>query len=245
MARSTDPRDIISDAWDRERLPSPTPEMMETSRRQRLARIKARNVEIMTLRLAGMSNDKIGERFGLSAQRVAALISTMLAKAHHANADQMRELENARLDRVQAAIWPRVLQGDLKAITTYLRLSQQRAALNGLNAPTRVELAVSVREELEQSFNDLEALVLEVEQLAAPTSGPGSRRAKQRAAIEQRASRDAADYAEQLTERIVRDATAAAAGEAGSVPRDGAVGPYDDDDSYETDEDGAGEEGAA
>lgn len=204
MAGTSDPRDLVEEAL-RRAADAPTaigPEGV----RQRRAQRRARNVEIMTLRLAGMSQEKIAERFGIKQTTVSAILAKMLAQAQQLNADEMRALENARLDRVQAAIWPQVLQGDLKAIGTYLRLSQQRSAINGLNAPTRVELAVSVKQELEQAFTELEALVLEVEQLPDPKSGTGSRKARQREAIESRSARDAARYAEEMAERIAREA---------------------------------------
>ena len=73
---------------------------------------------------------------------------------------QYRTLENLRLDRVQAAIWPKVLAGDTKAIDTFLRISQRRARLNGLDAPLDVSVSVSIRHEMQTALEQLEQVVL-------------------------------------------------------------------------------------
>jgi hypothetical protein len=53
--------------------------------------------------------------------------------------EEYRQLELDRLDAMQEALWPKVLDGDTKAIDTALRLMDRRAKLLGLDAPTRTE----------------------------------------------------------------------------------------------------------
>jgi hypothetical protein len=74
--------------------------------------------------------------------------------------DEMRELENARLDRAQTAIWTKVLNGDLKALDAFLKISQRRARLNGLDAPTKIDLKIGIRAEMEAALSELENVVL-------------------------------------------------------------------------------------
>lgn len=126
-------------------------------------RQSVRRQQAMTFRLAGMSYEQIGERMDLTTNGARALVERALDRAENRNVETMRELENARLDRAQAVIWPQVLRGDLKALDAYLRISDRRAKINGLNAPTRIDLSMSVRTEMEQALGQLESLVLQGE----------------------------------------------------------------------------------
>jgi len=68
----------------------------------------------------------------------------------------MRALENARLDRAQAAIWSNVLAGDYRAVMVFLQISQRRAKLNGLDSPAPVVLSSNVRGDMERALADLQ-----------------------------------------------------------------------------------------
>lgn len=113
--------------------------------------------------LAGLTYEQIGEHLGVSASRASQLVNNTLEQTRNYAADQLRELENARLDRAQAAIWTDVIEGDLKAISTYLRIAERRAKLNGLDAPAKVQMAVSIRQEMESALESLQEVILEAE----------------------------------------------------------------------------------
>lgn len=51
----------------------------------------------------------------------------------------LRSLEVSRLDAAQLAIWDQVEAGDLKAITVFLQISNQRCKLLGLYGTTSTE----------------------------------------------------------------------------------------------------------
>lgn len=124
-------------------------------------RNEARRTEAMNLRLAGFSYEAIAERLGVSESAVHGLIGRTLEKAVNYSVEQLREVENARLDRAQAAIWTKVLNGDEKAIDSFLRISQRRARLNGLDAPQQVNLSVSVKNEMEQALGELRSVMMQ------------------------------------------------------------------------------------
>jgi len=126
----------------------------------RQKRASERRTEAMALRLAGFNFTQIGERLGISREGAQNLLSRTMERVDNKAAEQMRALENARLDRVQAAIWSEVLSGDLKAVNTFLQLSARRARMNGLDAPTAITLSVNVRQEMEQALSALEQTVL-------------------------------------------------------------------------------------
>jgi DNA-directed RNA polymerase specialized sigma24 family protein len=69
----------------------------------RKKRQRARRIEALSLKLAGVSTAQIAERMGIAPDSVRKLIDRTLATAENRAAEEMRELENARLDRAQAA----------------------------------------------------------------------------------------------------------------------------------------------
>lgn len=103
------------------------------------ATASARRNQAVTYRLAGMTYEKIAETLGYYDGGAAR--NVVMRALEHVEAESVRDLrsvENARLDRAQAAIWPRVLQGENSAVGLYLRISERRARLNGLDAPVQV-----------------------------------------------------------------------------------------------------------
>lgn len=122
---------------------------------------RVRRAEAMQLRLAGLSHEAIGERLGVSETAVRAILSRAFDRAEAQGVHQLRAEENARLDRAQMAIWGSVLQGDLKAITVFLAISGHRAKINGLFAPSQVQVSMTIKQELEDALQGLEQLVLQ------------------------------------------------------------------------------------
>lgn len=120
---------------------------------------RARRVEALSMRLAGVPYSKIAEHLNVTEGRVQVLINNLLTEAENRSVNEMRSLENARLDRAQAAIWTKVLEGDIKAIGAFLRISEHRARMNGLNAPQQVDLSVSVRQEMEEALTELQTML--------------------------------------------------------------------------------------
>lgn len=156
---------------------SGNPAVLDDARR---AKQEARRIEAMSLTIAGLSPEQIGERMGISASGVKALVSRTLERATNRNAESLREIENQRLDRAQAAIWTKVLNGDLKAIDTYLRIANRRAKMNGLDAPTNINLSVGIKMEMQQALDELHQVVTgevlyddRVDSYAGPDEGEG------------------------------------------------------------------------
>lgn len=135
------------------------PESESGDRSAREQRNAARRIEAMSLLLAGLSYDQIGERLGITADSAHELIARNLERANNRAVEELRLVENARLDRAQAAIWGQVLQGDLKAVDTFLRISSRRSKLNGLDAPQKIALSANVRVEMEQALTDLRVIL--------------------------------------------------------------------------------------
>src|SRR5699024_12631232 len=90
-----------------------------------------RRVEAMTLRLAGLTYQQIAERMDLSESGAYDLVKRSFRYVETDTVDEMRQLENDRLDRAQAAIWPKGLKGEDAASSTFPALSGQSAGVNG------------------------------------------------------------------------------------------------------------------
>src|SRR5215211_5627031 len=138
---------------------------LEDARRKRQ---RARRVEALSLKLAGISTAQIAERMGIKPDTVRKLINRTLQTAENRAVEEMRELENARLDRAQAAIWSQVLAGDVRAVIAFLQISARRAKLNGLDSRTKIDISSDVHSAMERALADLQQLVLagEIEPLA-------------------------------------------------------------------------------
>jgi hypothetical protein len=91
-----------------------------------------RNRNIMALFIAGLSERDIGRRNNLTGPRVHQIIKAELkSEAQHQQllTDQALAIYTTRLDFLLTACWPKVRQGDLKAIETARRLLEQQARL--------------------------------------------------------------------------------------------------------------------
>lgn len=109
--------------------------------------------------MAGLPYEKIGEELEISASAAWNLVNRTISETRNFAVDQLRLVENARLDRATTAIWNKVLEGDLKAIDSYLKIADRRARMNGLDAPTKVQMSVSVKQEMEQKLAELQQVI--------------------------------------------------------------------------------------
>jgi len=70
--------------------------------------------------------------------------------------EEYRSLELERLDTAQLAIASKVQSGDLGSIDRWLRISERRSALLGLNEPVRLKIEQGLESELTNFLNSLE-----------------------------------------------------------------------------------------
>lgn len=156
-------RELMAVADEDDSTPPPAKgrgKVQSTVSELRQKRDTRQRAEVLSLLLAGLTYDQIAERQGVSRTAVAVMIGRALEAQEATGIETLRAIENARLDRAQAAIWTRVLDGDNKAIDTFLRISGRRARLNGMDAPFQIELSAHVRVEMEQALSELQDIVL-------------------------------------------------------------------------------------
>jgi hypothetical protein len=103
-----------------------------------------RELRVLELRRAGLTWQRIAEEVGYADHTGAySAYKRALKRTLQQPADELRQQELDRIDRLQLAIWQKAMQGDMKAIATIVRLMERRAKLLGLDAPVRIEQEVT------------------------------------------------------------------------------------------------------
>lgn len=93
----------------------------------------ARRVEAVRLRTQGWSFHQIADHLGYAGRgTVYNIIQTAQEQQTAEVVGTMRELELARLDALQSAVWDDAMNGDIKAVQAVLRTIDARIRLLGL-----------------------------------------------------------------------------------------------------------------
>lgn len=95
-----------------------------------------RQAQALQLRKQGMSYDEIAQALGY-ADRSGAYVAvrSALSSILEPAVEELRDVEGEALNVAQEAIWQKVVKGDLSAVNTFLRISERRARLFGLDKP--------------------------------------------------------------------------------------------------------------
>jgi hypothetical protein len=116
---------------------------MPASKAQRTKTAERRS-QAVKLRIAGADWETIARTCGYASRGAACTDVTRAMEAATAeatrNADVLRHLELARLDRLQQAFWPEALKGDADAARTVLACIDRRVKLQRLEPATRHEV---------------------------------------------------------------------------------------------------------
>ena len=104
--------------------------------------------QALALRLQGLTYDQIGEQVGRDPAACYRAVAKHLQHTRAVAAEtaqELREVELARLDRMLAVVGPMAEAGDLQAVDRVLRIQERRAAYLGLDAPKAQLVAVDSR----------------------------------------------------------------------------------------------------
>lgn len=122
---------------------------MPASKAQR-ALTAQRRADAIALKLAGADWAAIARQLGYSGAAAACKDVTRALEAatreQREQAEMLRQVELARLDRIQVGLWTAAAAGDPRAAEVVLKVIAQRIKLLGLDAvpPPRIEEAKSV-----------------------------------------------------------------------------------------------------
>jgi hypothetical protein len=101
-----------------------------------------RAAKCLAMRLQGFSLKDIGTAQDppICPQRVHQIVSKALDDVIVENVEQLRKMEQLRLDEVQAVFYERALNGDARALDKVLAIMQRRARLLGLDVQPNATL---------------------------------------------------------------------------------------------------------
>ncbi|WP_128381263.1 hypothetical protein [Streptomyces cavernae] len=96
---------------------------------------RARAVQALNLKLAGVDWHTIASKLNYADAVDAIEAATAVADTQYDGLpmDPLRVLEVLRYDRLQAAVWPHAMKGDLAAVDRALTIGDRRARLLRLN----------------------------------------------------------------------------------------------------------------
>ena len=101
----------------------------------------ARRTKAVQLKTAGLTYEEVARELGYTSKGTAFNVVAKALREQTAEAvTNLRDLENTRLDALQAALWDAAMTGDAKAANSILQIVVARVRLNGLE-PERNGLA--------------------------------------------------------------------------------------------------------
>ena len=123
---------------------------------------KARRArEALQLRLSGASYQEIADHLNISPSTAHGDVQKALHDIPRQEAEQLRQIEAHRLDRLQRAVWGLAVKGDMQAVDRALAIIEKRVRLYGLNAPAQLEVG-STDLDLDAAVRDLVAAAHEL-----------------------------------------------------------------------------------
>ncbi len=124
--------------------------------RERRHETRAREAQVLRLRCEGRSFAEIADRVDVSSPSAAHRIYRRASDAMVRQAgDELRELEGARLDALQATWWARATGGDHRAAQVVLRIMERRAKLYRLDAVEDQRCPTCDEREMEHALAEL------------------------------------------------------------------------------------------
>ena len=103
-----------------------------------------KRLQALELRKCGATFAEIGKGLGISTQRAHKIVMEeleRLAMLRLGNADELRRLELERLEMASIPVVNKVKRGDLQAALVWIKLSESRRKLLGIDAPARQEIS--------------------------------------------------------------------------------------------------------
>lgn len=131
--------------------PIPSPELVD------------KEIKVLELRRVGLTWVRIAEEVGYADHTGAyAAYKRAIKRTMQQPADELREQELDRIDRLQVAVWPAAMKGDTRAVLTIVRLMERRAKLTGLDMPIKIEQDITTwdgGDSIDKAVRDLAALL--------------------------------------------------------------------------------------
>ena len=126
--------------------------MLGTGSRQ--GRLDGRRLLVLEARMRGATFREIAKQLGVPRSTVHRDYRQAIARWVTPLAEEARDLELARLDRLQDSRWQKALDGDDAAMDRVLKIMAQRRALLGLDEPAKIDITSMVERVAEEAGID-------------------------------------------------------------------------------------------
>jgi len=105
----------------------------------------------LELRISGATYVEIADALGYGGPSSAhKAVKTALRKTLQEPADDLREIEVARMDVMLQSLWPKVLAGSARSVEVAIKVLERRAKLLGLDAPLKFSVEQIIAETAER-----------------------------------------------------------------------------------------------
>jgi len=102
-------------------------------RHRNLGLAAIRRVRAVQLLASGCTYQQVADELGYTSRGTAYSVVAKALREQTAEAvADLRDLENARLDALQVALWDAAMTGDVRSATVIVKIVQARVHLNGL-----------------------------------------------------------------------------------------------------------------
>jgi hypothetical protein len=118
---------------------------------------KERELQALEMRKRGMSYQAIGDALGITMQGASLCVKRALERLRvetDEKAEDVRDLELERLDKLMHIAQTAADQGELGAIDRILRIQERRSKYLGLDAPAKTETHATVAASVDMSGLD-------------------------------------------------------------------------------------------
>lgn len=113
----------------------------ETTASPRRAQAADKRRQALELRLEGATFEQIAEQIGYRNRSTAyRAVTSAIQNVGHEQAEQLRDLDLTRLDKLMTAVWPKALQGDMHAVDRVLKIVERRAKMLGYDQANVVSI---------------------------------------------------------------------------------------------------------
>lgn len=102
--------------------------------------VAEKRAEALEYRKQGYSYAQIAEAMDVSRTHAFQLVDAAIKEIVREPGEMVQDLELARLDDLTVAVMKSALAGDVMALDRVLKIAERRAAMLGIDAPTRSEL---------------------------------------------------------------------------------------------------------
>lgn len=116
-----------------------------------------KEIKALELRKAGLTYDNIAKHLDCSLSVAWKLVHRALDASLQEPSQEVRRLEQERLDALLRAVWMQALAGKPDAVRQALSIMDRRSKLLGLDAPTKTSLTVITEDVLDAEIQRLEA----------------------------------------------------------------------------------------